>query len=166
MGRQACNPRKAPQGHVRSLLPVRRAMSSSRAQRWAAQRAGWKLANRGDNHFAAERRLYNQQLKELRKEWLGDDLARRRAAYVKRRDRDLKRVANHERQLAANATNTSRSAEKEQKLSEKQMERAIREERDAIQEATRKRLAAEKACLLYTSPSPRDRSLSRMPSSA
>ena len=38
------------------------AMSKGRAAKWAAQRAGWKLANRGDTHFAADRRLYNQQM--------------------------------------------------------------------------------------------------------
>ena len=35
-----------------------------------------------------------------------------------------------------------------------------------IREVVQTRLNLEMACLLYTSPSPRDRSLSRMPSSA
>lgn len=61
-------------------------MSSSRAARWAAQRASWKLANRGDTHFAAEKRLYGKQLRELRKEWMVEDLMARRAAYVQRRE--------------------------------------------------------------------------------
>ena len=35
-----------------------------------------------------------------------------------------------------------------------------------VVEGTRKRVQAYEGCLLYTSPSPRDRSVSRMPSSA
>ena len=35
--------------------------------KWLAEKAGWRLANRGDTWYAAERRLYKRQMTELRK---------------------------------------------------------------------------------------------------
>ena len=36
--------------------------AAARAARWAAERATYKLANRGDTHYAADRRLYKKQM--------------------------------------------------------------------------------------------------------
>ena len=56
--------------------------SRARVARWAAERATYKLANRGDTHFQADKRLYKRQLAELRRDWLAEDLLTRRAKYV------------------------------------------------------------------------------------
>jgi len=65
---------------------------ATRAARWAAQRAAGRLANRGDTHFAAEKRLYKVQLKELRQDWLRDDLLARREFYVQQREAKWKQA--------------------------------------------------------------------------
>jgi len=52
---------------------------------WEANRAVWRLATRADTHYSADRRLYKNQLSELRKEWILEDLMARREAYVNAR---------------------------------------------------------------------------------
>lgn len=116
-------------------------MSTGRAAKWAAQRAGWKLANRGDTHFAADRRLYNQQMKELRKEWMEDDLLRRRAKYVRRRDAALKQAEARAAQLAAAQHSDGAASVRAEKQQARQEELAERARHEAAQEAHRKRLA-------------------------
>jgi len=88
-------------------------MSSARAARWAAQRATWKLANRGDTHLAADRRLYKAQLSELRKEWLGNDLHARRAAYLKSREEEAQRK---EKQAARKDARSKSNMEEDSQL--------------------------------------------------
>ena len=102
-------------------------MSSARAARWAAQRAANKLANRGDTHFAAEKRLYKRQLKELRKEWLHEDLLARRELYVQQRE--AKRLAAEKKQ--------GRVVDKEE-TRDAAIELAMAEERQAIAEQKEK----------------------------
>ena len=65
--------------------------SKARVARWAAERATWQLRNRGDTHFAADRRLYKKQLTELRRDWLSQDLLQRRMAYVAERDQRIRK---------------------------------------------------------------------------
>jgi len=60
--------------------------SAEQRGRWKEQRAGWQLANAGDNWYAAERRLWKLQMTELRREWELDALSRRREEYVQRRE--------------------------------------------------------------------------------
>jgi hypothetical protein len=96
--------------------------ASSRAARWASQRASWRLANRGDTHFAADRRLYKQQMTELRKEWHMEDLLSRRAAYAKARDAKLQAA---EARAASAAQSAADAAQSEQH----EAERVAREKR-------------------------------------
>ena len=101
--------------------------SAPRAARWAAQRAANKLANRGDTHFAAEKRLYKKQLKELRKEWLHEDLLARREFYVQQRE--AKRLAAEQKK--------ERMVDKEE-THDAAIELAMAEERQAILEQKEK----------------------------
>ena len=61
----------------------------SRRAAWDAQRTALKLLELGpkksETRFAADRRVYKQQVSALRKEWRRDDLLARRAAYVSAR---------------------------------------------------------------------------------
>ena len=75
--------------------------SRSRVARWAAERAAFKLANRGDTHYAADKRLYKRQVSEMRREWLAEDLLARRAQYVASRHDTNRRAKSRERQQAA-----------------------------------------------------------------
>ena len=116
------------------VMSLRRAMStgsSSRAKAWEAQRATWRLANRGDTHYAAERRLYRMQLSELRKEWLLEDLHARRAAYVAQRDAIAQRAAKPSRKsrdddeaLAAERAARAERVRREQERAAKQQANA------------------------------------------
>ena len=45
-------------------------MSTARAARfaaWEAERATWRLANRGDTRYALERRVFRKQLRDMRR---------------------------------------------------------------------------------------------------
>lgn len=118
-------------------------MSSERALKWAAQRAGWKLANRGENHFTADRRLYKLQMSDLRKEWLKDDLLKRRARYVEKRDKAIRIEANRQTQLAERDNDPQRIASVARKQARKE-EFEERASRQAAHEA-RARQSAERA---------------------
>ena len=89
--------------------------SRARVARWATERAANKLANRGDTHFAADRRLYAKQLSELRREWKSEELLQRRQAYVAQREQVQmqeksreKREAQEARRLNSDAVRTQR----------------------------------------------------------
>ena len=111
--------------------------SRARVAKWAAERAAYQLANRGDSHFAADRRLYKRQLTEMRKEWLAEDLLQRRTAYVAKRDAEMKRDKRREKKAAL----AERKASSEQAM-------LLREERESamavFRENERKRKANER----------------------
>lgn len=119
-------------------------MSSARAARWAAQRASWKLANRGDTHVATDRRLYKKQLTELRKEWKLEDLSARRTAYEKERELTAQRKEAQEARPSRSAVDTSdpqftaAAAEEAQWLNERKRK----------QQENKKRIAARRAAKL------------------
>ena len=71
--------------------------------KWLAEKAGWRLANRGDTWYAAERRLYKRQMTELRKSLHLEDLQRRRAEYVAARDAPPKVYEHDEDELESKA---------------------------------------------------------------
>lgn len=83
------------------------ASRASRFVAWEAEKAGWKLANRGDTRYAAERRLFRKQVKGLRRDLQAEDLTQRRLAYVsardaaraKQQDPEAARRSNEEREL-------------------------------------------------------------------
>ena len=113
-------------------------MSGHRARvaRWAAERATWKLANRGDNHYAADRRLYKKQMSELRKAWSSEDLMQRRSAYVAQREAAQRKV---EKDAEKQAVQELRRASPE--VMQRKAERAERNR--LIQEREQKRVANE-----------------------
>ena len=117
---------------------VRVDMSGHRARvaRWAAERATWKLANRGDNHYAADRRLYKKQMSELRKAWSSEDLMQRRSAYVAQREAAQRKV---EKDAEKQAVQELRRASPE--VMQRKAERAERNR--LIQEREQKRVANE-----------------------
>ena len=65
-----------------------------------------------------------------------------------------------------NRTLTLRDVSEASGVSEMTVSRVLRGRGDVSQATREKVLQAAKSCLLYTSPSPRDLSTSRMPSSA
>lgn len=69
---------------------------------WEAEKAGWKLANRGDTRYSAERRLFRKQVKELRRELQAEDLNKRRLAYVA--TREAARAKQQDMQAASRST--------------------------------------------------------------
>ena len=77
--------------------------SRARVARWATERAANKLANRGDTHFAADRRLYAKQLSELRREWKSEELLQRRQAYVAQREQVQMQEKSREKREAQEA---------------------------------------------------------------
>jgi hypothetical protein len=113
------------------------ARSRLRVARWAAERASYQLANRGDTHFAADKRLYKKQLTELRREWLSEDLLSRRAAYVLARDTTQKRDKQQARRAAAEERKVS-SGEQARIREERMAAVALHNERD------KKRIANER----------------------
>ena len=82
--------------------PVQKIPPATRAK-WLAEKAGWRLANRGDTWYAAERRLYKRQMTELRKSLHLEDLQRRRAEYVAARDAPPKVYEHDEDELESKA---------------------------------------------------------------
>ena len=69
-----------PSERSKTLVP-----SAEQRAKWKEQKSGWRLANKGDTWYAAERRLWKLQMTELRKEWMQDALERRREQYIERR---------------------------------------------------------------------------------
>lgn len=68
----------------RSTPAPRRGLSTAAAKLWT-ERPDWRPANRGDTQFVSERRLWRLQMTELRRNLLHEDLLKRRAAYVAKR---------------------------------------------------------------------------------
>ena len=62
------------------------ALALNKAESWAARRATWRLANRGDTRVAAEKRFFKLEMKSLRRELQLADLLDRRAEYVAQRE--------------------------------------------------------------------------------
>lgn len=114
---------------------------SARAAAWEAQRAAWKLANRGDTHLAADRRLYKLQMKELRKEWLEEDRLARRAAYVANREKYRER---EEQKKATEAVSLEFAETAADLREEKQRMHALRLEQKAKRDANLEKLAVER----------------------
>jgi len=124
---------------------------SSRRAAWEAQRAVSKLRlldlgpRKTDNLFSADRRVYQQQLSDLRKEWLTEDLQARRAAYVANRAAAAKSsqtidVGAVERAAAREAAREARAAE----LSAER-ERMAKEKANAQRVSERRTVEREKA---------------------
>lgn len=113
------------------LCCVAALMSSAKAAAWQAARASWKLANKGDTQFAADRRLWKKQMTELRREWQLESLLARRAKYVEERETRMQAEA-------------ARAAEdKEGQREARLVERAAKVELEAEQRA--KQLANNRA---------------------
>lgn len=87
----------------------------SRRAAWDAQRTALKLLELGpkksETRFAADRRVYKQQVSALRKEWRRDDLLARRAAYVSARTQAAQRSS--QRPEAWTQSTSDREAERE-----------------------------------------------------
>ena len=84
---------------------------------WEEQRQTWKLANKGDNRYAAEKRLYKFQLKEMRRHLLKQDLLKRREEYLQQKMQQEK-TENDPVLLAAKAARAQRSLESKQRQAE------------------------------------------------
>jgi len=74
-------------------LAMSAAARGIRFAKWEAEKAGWTLANRGDTRYAAEKRLFNKQVTELRRNLVVENLNARRAAYVAAREKAQSRQA-------------------------------------------------------------------------
>ncbi len=116
---------------VRSFPPslwIRMASASRRA--WEAQRASLKLVDLGkrksDTLFNADRRAYKEQLSNLRREWLTEDLHARRAAYVASREQAARSVM---RTASTSMYETRRAERREARARELAAER-IRQDKD------------------------------------
>ena len=75
--------------HMANLLwrmpSPRRGLSTAAAKLLWTERPDWRPANRGDSQFVSERRLWQMQMTELRRNLLHEDLLKRRAAHVAKR---------------------------------------------------------------------------------
>ena len=115
--------------------------SRAQVEAWKAARAGWRLANRGDNWYSAERRLFNMQMKEQRKQWLLEDLHRRRAAYLKQcAETETKAEAAEQHERNQRETSTQLLGDE---FLEKQM--ALQRQRQEQQQQMREARLAKKA---------------------
>ena len=88
-----------------------RGYALARRAAWLKERAEWRLANRGDNWYSAEKRLFRFQMTEFRKKLQHDQLLARRKAYVEARD--AKATQEHE---AAQRRDAAESGAKEQSV--------------------------------------------------
>ncbi|KAL3896001.1 MAG: hypothetical protein SGPRY_013375, partial [Prymnesium sp.] len=102
--------------------------SSAQQAEWRAQRAGWKLANRGDNRYSAERRLWRMQMRVLRREWEMQALVRRREQYVAQREQIRSRTAKEAEKAAAREEAARKKAL--ESPSEHELERAAQMHRE------------------------------------
>ena len=103
-------------------------MSTARAARfaaWEAERATWRLANRGDTRYALERRVFRKQLRDMRRSLKEEDLLARRAAHVAARASERERTetpeglrAAEERAAAQDEVRAARAAQVEQLAAE------------------------------------------------
>eukprot|EP00967_Tisochrysis_lutea_P155529 scaffold311523_cov35-Tisochrysis_lutea.AAC.1 len=110
------------------------AARAARYAAWQAERSTWRLANRGDTRYAAEKRLYRKQIQELRRELQQEDLLARRAAYIAARQEAAAKLEDPEAAARAAEQKAMRKAESEA--------RAQRFEEKARQEYERHRLRA------------------------
>jgi len=89
----------------------------------------WRLATRADTHYSADRRLYKNQLSELRKEWIIEDLMARREAYVNAR-KEAEHKAEHK--AAQSTDRTAQIAAEREELAQRMVaERASVEKQQA-----------------------------------
>ena len=103
-------------------------MSAARAARfaaWEAERATWRLANRGDTRYALERRVFRKQLRDMRRSLKEEDLLARRAAHVAARAAERERTetpeglrAAEERAAAQDEVRAARAAQVDQLAAE------------------------------------------------
>lgn len=106
----------------------------NKASDWAARRANWRLANRGDTRIAAERRFFKLEMKHLRRELQHADLLARRAEYVAQRE----------------AARSSQLDINEGEIAMQRMQRAERKEQNRLhheQDEARRRAVREKSRL-------------------
>jgi hypothetical protein len=112
----------------------------SRRAVWEAQRAAVKvMRDSKDTQFAAERRLYNQQLSELRKEWSMEALLARRQAYVAAREMAAQRKSSASSSQETRVEAIDREATRQLRAQNK----ARREASDAKKRANAERVGAE-----------------------
>ena len=128
LARSRCSPGSILQLAARacSSAATAPACNGSRRAKWESERSDLKLVNKGDTHYAADRRAYKQQLSELRSAWIMDDLHNRRAAYVAKRAAQQSQKASRE---AAGGVSASQAAYQERamaKLAEAEQKEAIR----------------------------------------